>query len=82
MRKRLLVRIARAFLLCSCATARLRPCGWCAFTMAPLASQRLVGGSRRRTATPIRIIDGKLHVFLELLEEECAFKAHLLDAAM
>jgi hypothetical protein len=82
MKKWLVVRIAGALLLRGGRAAYLRACGWRAFAMASLAPQRLVGGRRRRTATPVRVIDVELHVFLKLLEEEGTFKTHLLDATV
>lgn len=75
------MRVAGALLLCG-SGAGLRVCGGGAFAMAALAPQRLVGGCRRRTATPVRVIDAELHVLLELLEEEGALESHLLDATV
>lgn len=47
--------------------------------MATLASKRLVGGSRRRTATPVRVIDAVFHLLLELFEEKRTLEPHLQD---
>ena len=77
-----MVRVAGALLLGRCATACLRVCGWCPLAMAPLAPQRLVGRRGRRAATSVRVVHIVFHVFVQLLEEESAFKAHLLDPAM
>ena len=47
-----------------------------------LAPQWLVCGRRGRRAAAVAVVDVVFHVFVELLEEEGALEAHLLDAAV
>jgi hypothetical protein len=77
-----MMRTSWACVLCTCKTAaELASRRWCAFAVTSLAPQRLVGGSRRRTTAPVRVIDVVFHVLVELFEEKGSLKAHLLDTA-
>lgn len=48
--------------------------------VAAFAAQGLVGGRGRGAGAAVAVVDGVFHVFVELLEEEGALEAHLLDA--
>jgi hypothetical protein len=50
--------------------------------VAPLAPQGLVCWRRWWAAAAIAIVDVVLHMFVQLLQQECALEAHLLDSAI
>lgn len=50
--------------------------------VAPFAPQGLIGWGGRWAAAAIAVVDIVLHVLVQLLEQECALEAHLLDAAV
>jgi hypothetical protein len=54
--------------------------GRCALPVTALAAERLVCGCWRDAGAAFRVVEAVVLVFLELVEEEGALEAHLLDA--